>query len=104
LFLGNSHEAENGTTLQQTVNTQEQTATTEEWLGKQVTMATDTHERMVSSAQSMPRSYAEDNWGNQVSYVWESVMKRCSWKGAIVQSGLVNICYTDITHNSKATS
>jgi hypothetical protein len=36
----------------------------------------------------MPRSYKEDNWGNQVSSVWEAVKKRDSLKGATVQRGL----------------
>jgi hypothetical protein len=36
----------------------------------------------------VPRSYKEDNWGYQVSYVWESVKKRDSWKGAAIQRGL----------------
>jgi hypothetical protein len=27
------------------------------------------------STQSVPRSYKEDNWADQVSSVWESVMK-----------------------------
>jgi hypothetical protein len=35
----------------------------------------------------VPRSYKEENWGNQVSSVRESVKKRGSWKGAAVQRG-----------------
>jgi hypothetical protein len=42
----------------------------------------------VSSAQAVPRSYKEDNGGNQVSSVWESVKKRVSWKEAGIQRGL----------------
>jgi hypothetical protein len=30
----------------------------------------------------------EENWGNQVSSVRESVKKRFSWKGAAIQKGL----------------
>jgi hypothetical protein len=36
----------------------------------------------------VPRSFKEDNWGNQVSSVLESVKKGVSWKGAAVQRGL----------------
>jgi hypothetical protein len=32
--------------------------------------------------------YKEDNWGNRVGSVWESVRKRDSWKGAAIQRGL----------------
>jgi hypothetical protein len=41
----------------------------------------------VLSTQAVPRSYKEDNWGNQVSSVWESVKKRGSWKGATIRRG-----------------
>jgi hypothetical protein len=36
----------------------------------------------------MLRSYKENNWGNQVSSVWEYVKKRCRWKGAKIQRRL----------------
>jgi hypothetical protein len=42
----------------------------------------------VFSAWDVPRSYKEDNWGDQVSSVWGSVKKRSRWKGAAVQRGL----------------
>jgi hypothetical protein len=42
----------------------------------------------VLSAQAVPRSYKEDNWGNQVSSVRESVKKRVSWKKAAIQRGI----------------
>jgi hypothetical protein len=38
--------------------------------------------------RAVPRSCKEDNWGNQVSSVRESVKKKVSWKGATVQRGL----------------
>jgi hypothetical protein len=55
--------------------------------------------------------YKEDNWGNKVSYVLESVKKRCSWKGAILHSGLkprgrriatVRNCYQATTSEDTA--
>jgi hypothetical protein len=33
---------------------------------------------VVLSTWAVPRSYKEDNWGNQVSSVWKSVKKRVS--------------------------
>jgi hypothetical protein len=30
--------------------------------------------------KALQRSYKEDNWGNQVSSVWEAVKKRDRWK------------------------
>jgi hypothetical protein len=36
----------------------------------------------------MPKTYKEDNWGNGVSSVRESVKKSDSLKGAAVQRGL----------------
>jgi hypothetical protein len=37
------------------------------------------------------KSYKEDNWGNRVSYVRESVKKGSSWKGVTVQRGLARV-------------
>jgi hypothetical protein len=31
--------------------------------------------RMALYAQALPRNYKEDNWGNQVSSVWEAVKR-----------------------------
>jgi hypothetical protein len=40
------------------------------------------------STRSAQRGYKEDNWGNRVSSVRESVKERGIWKGAAVQRGL----------------
>jgi hypothetical protein len=40
----------------------------------------------VFSTRAVPRSYKEENWGNQVSSVRESVKKRIRWKGAAIQA------------------
>jgi hypothetical protein len=42
----------------------------------------------VSSSRTAPRSYKEDNCGNQVSSVRESVKIRSNWRGAAVQREL----------------
>jgi hypothetical protein len=57
-----------------------------ECISKCVPVATDM--RMVLSAWAVLRSYKEDNRGNEVSSVWESMKKRVSWKGATIQRGL----------------
>jgi hypothetical protein len=41
----------------------------------------------VSSTRTVPRTYKEDNWRNQVSFVWGSVKKRVQL-GAAVERGL----------------
>jgi hypothetical protein len=52
----------------------------------QIPAATDRHATIkvlletVFSTRAMPRSYKEDNWGNQVSSVLEAVKNRDSWK------------------------
>jgi hypothetical protein len=103
-FLGNGHEIEDGTTWvarQQiskiinktrrpllgngSVNTfPRQRITIQEWT--------------VLSARAVPRSYKEDNWGDQINTLWKSeVMSQGqlvkgqleeSWKGAAIQRGL----------------
>jgi hypothetical protein len=42
----------------------------------------------MASGLSVLRSYKKDKWGNQVSFAWESMKKRGSWKGAAVQREL----------------
>jgi hypothetical protein len=42
----------------------------------------------VLSTRAVPRSYKEDNWGNQVTSVWQSVKRGVSCKGVAIQSGL----------------
>jgi hypothetical protein len=55
-------------------------------LGKHVLVATDKHAAIevlletVFRPRSVPRGYMEDNWGNRVSSVRESVRKRGIWK------------------------
>jgi hypothetical protein len=44
-----------------------------ERLGKHVAAATDI--RMILSAKAVLRSHEEDNWGDQVSSVWEAVKR-----------------------------
>jgi hypothetical protein len=50
-------------------------------LGKHVPAATDAHATIEIlletgfSTRSVPRSYKEDNWGNQISSLWESVKR-----------------------------
>jgi hypothetical protein len=41
----------------------------------------------VFSTRFVQRGYKEDNWGNRVCSVRESVRKTGSWKGAAVQKG-----------------
>jgi hypothetical protein len=43
---------------------------------------------MVLSTKSMPRSYNEDDWDNQVRSVWEAVKKKDTLKTAAIQKGL----------------
>jgi hypothetical protein len=43
---------------------------------------------LVFSTRSVQKDYKEDKWGNPVSFVQESMRKRCSWKGAAVQRRL----------------
>jgi hypothetical protein len=45
----------------------------------------------VFSARLAQMGYKEDNWGNHVNSVWESVRKRSNWKGAAVQRGLERV-------------
>jgi hypothetical protein len=60
-----------------------------ERLGKHVPAETvRIQEWTVLSARAAPRSYKEDNWGNQFKSLRESVKKRLSWKGAAVQRRL----------------
>jgi hypothetical protein len=62
--------------------------------GKHVHSATNMHATVevlletVLSARSVQWEYKEDNWGNRVSAIRESVKKKDSWKGADVQRGL----------------
>jgi hypothetical protein len=57
----------------------------------------DTHETIevlletVFSTRPIQRGYKEDTWGNGVSSVRESLRKRGSWKGAVVQRGLQRV-------------
>jgi hypothetical protein len=37
-------------------------------------------EKLVTAWLFMLRGYKEDNWGNQVSFIGESVRKRGSWE------------------------
>jgi hypothetical protein len=66
-------------------------------LRKYVPAATDTHETIevpletVFSTRSVQRGFEEDNWGNRVSSVRESVRKRGSLEGAAVQRGLERV-------------
>jgi hypothetical protein len=74
--------------------TRETTFISRQRLGKHVTAATDNHATIevlletVFFTRYVQRSYKEDNWGNRVSSVWESVKKRVSWKGAAIQKEL----------------
>jgi hypothetical protein len=63
-------------------------------LGNHVPAATDTHATIevllekVFFTRSVQRGYKEDNWGNRVRSVWESVKKGDIWKAAAIQWGL----------------
>jgi hypothetical protein len=63
-------------------------------LGKNIPAATDTHAKIEVLLETVflrwpvPRIYKEDNWGNQVSSVRDSVKKSDSLKGAVAQRGL----------------
>jgi hypothetical protein len=63
-------------------------------LCKHVSAATDTHETIEVLLEtsflrrSLQRGYKEENWGNQFSFVRESVKKSVSWKGAAVRENL----------------
>jgi hypothetical protein len=63
---------------------------TRERLGRHVPAETDTHAIEVLlgtmfSTRCVQRGYTEDNWGNRVSSVEDSVRKGRSWKGTVVQ-------------------
>jgi hypothetical protein len=66
------------------VNSSETTLIFRQRLGKHVPVATDTHATIeglletVFSVWQVQRDYKEDNWGNQVSSVQESMKKRDS--------------------------
>jgi hypothetical protein len=63
-------------------------------LGKHDPAATDKNAKIevlletVFFTLSMQKVYKENNWGNRVGSVRESVRKQCSLKGATVQRGL----------------
>jgi hypothetical protein len=62
-------------------NGSETTSVSRSRLGKHVPAATDTHATIkvlletVFSTRYVPRSFKEDNWGNQVSSIWEAVKR-----------------------------
>jgi hypothetical protein len=66
-------------------------------LGKHVHAVTDKHATIevmletVFSTRSVQRGYKEDNRGNRVSSVLESVRKRVRWQGAATQRGLERV-------------
>jgi hypothetical protein len=57
-----------------------------QWLSKHIPVRLDTHAtkegllETVFPTWSMQKGYKEDNWGNEVSSVWDAAMKRDSWK------------------------
>jgi hypothetical protein len=67
-------------------NDSETTFVSRQWLSKRIPSTADTHAtteellEMVFSTQSMQKDYKEDNWGKDVSSVWDAVMKMDSWK------------------------
>jgi hypothetical protein len=85
-------------------NGSETTFVARQWLCKHIPAATDMHATIevlletVFSTRSLHRGYKEDNWGNQVSSVWESVRKRDSWKGVAAQRGLEHVKLKSLHH------
>jgi hypothetical protein len=75
-------------------NGSETTFVSRQRFSKHVPVPTDTHAtievllEMVFSTRSVKSGYMEDDWGNLVSSVRESVKERVCWKGAAVQRGL----------------
>jgi hypothetical protein len=75
-------------------NGSEKTFVCRKRLGKHFPATTDMHATVevlletMFPTRSVQRGYKENNWGNRVSSVLESVRKSGSWKGAAVQRGI----------------